>query len=160
MVHSCWEEFNKRTVYKGVCWIQKKYQGTRDLLVPQWGAITYARFEEASRGSVYQSLEILEKATWQELRPLVEGCSQATETYQGDILGKKFPDLTFVPCFDLLQGLTLAESKWKSEGKGALDVVQRGRLPGQRAVGEEWKVDLGKQKVWSMASRFSKHVNQ
>ncbi|XP_069457526.1 uncharacterized protein [Ovis canadensis] len=44
------------------------------------------------------------------------------------------------------QVLTLAESKWKPEGKGALDVVQRGRPPGQRAGGEEWKVDLGKQK--------------
>ena len=66
----------------------------------------------------------------------------------------------FFPCFDLLQVLTLAESIWKLEGKGALDVVQRGRPPGQRAGGEEWKVDLGKQKVWSMASWFSKHVNQ
>lgn len=50
--------------------------------------------------------------------PLVEECNQVTETYQGEILGEKYPDLTFLPPFNLLQVFSTGWMQMEARGKG------------------------------------------
>lgn len=115
------------------------------LQYPSREPFTNPKSEGASRRSVYQNLEFLEKTVWQELWSLVEGCSQATENYQGEILGKKFPDLTFFPCFDLLQVLTTGWIQKEARKEGNSWCIRTSWSPRQRAGEKSGK--------WIWASR-------
>lgn len=103
---------------------------------------------------------VLETDAGQELWLLVEGCNQPTENYQEEILEKNF--LTSLCSLPLIsyRDSPLAEPMWKPEGKGDLEAVHIGWLPGQRADGDGKRVELSRQKVLSTDMQPSKYVNQ
>lgn len=156
MVHSCWESFIKRLFTK-VC-VQDLGIATRDVGVLQWGAVTKSKCEGGRGERVYQNLEFLERGARQD--SLCGGMQSTHKNYQEKILGKNFlTSLCSCPLISCRYS-PLAEPKWKPEGKGTLDAVYTGRQPGQRADGEEGRVDPGGQKVLSTATQHSEYVNQ